>query len=509
VSQLRLTKLGCDPLLTEPAFLPFPEGPLQGPWLQTQLTIAILLGSFSVLAFSYLRTRYTLAYAPRTKLKGFSPSTAHLNAHSNSFFGWILPTLRTPDLTVLQVVGLDAAVLLSFLKMGFLFFSSAAAVAGVVLVPYNLKVYGSLDSQPDDDNSTNPDNSTELFFAASSALWSSSASFDQSSQHNSTFNDTLPSFVDVLTDPTTSLSLHLLFTYIFTFLALFFVYRNFQTFIRNRQLFSLELVHSISARTVLLSNLPNHLRGDRPLAEYFENLGMSVESVSVVREIGSLASLLGKRTNALLRLEAAWTAYVGNPSKIAAYTPPSTSPPASTPRNPSSSSTPISALVPAQSSAPGQRIEYPGLKRPLVRVGGNSWAFWRPKVDAIEYWQGEFEAADESVRRKRRNGKFRSTGAAFVTFEVSYRLVSSRSRGFPRVDKLNASSLLQNMIHAQIACQTQHAPRPDQCISVGAPEPRDVVWSNVGKSERNRLTRDSQFRLFLYAWPSSLARPAS
>lgn len=38
---------------------------------------------------------------------GFSPHEAH--AHQ-AFFGWILPTIRTSEFTVLQIVGLDAAV---------------------------------------------------------------------------------------------------------------------------------------------------------------------------------------------------------------------------------------------------------------------------------------------------------------------------------------------------------------------------------------------------------------
>jgi hypothetical protein len=40
-------------------------------------------------------------------IAGFSPHEAH--AHQ-AFFGWLLPTLRTSEFTVLQIVGLDAAV---------------------------------------------------------------------------------------------------------------------------------------------------------------------------------------------------------------------------------------------------------------------------------------------------------------------------------------------------------------------------------------------------------------
>lgn len=40
-------------------------------------------------------------------LIGFSPHEAH--AHG-AFFGWILPTVKTSEITILQIVGLDAAV---------------------------------------------------------------------------------------------------------------------------------------------------------------------------------------------------------------------------------------------------------------------------------------------------------------------------------------------------------------------------------------------------------------
>jgi hypothetical protein len=47
-----------------------------------------------------------------TFLKGFSPHEAHVH---DSFFGWIMPTLKTSEYTILQIVGLDAAVVSAFL----------------------------------------------------------------------------------------------------------------------------------------------------------------------------------------------------------------------------------------------------------------------------------------------------------------------------------------------------------------------------------------------------------
>lgn len=52
---------------------------------------------------------------PRTLLKGFSPHEVH---SKSTFFGWILPTLRTSEFTVLQIVGLDAVVVCQALCHG-------------------------------------------------------------------------------------------------------------------------------------------------------------------------------------------------------------------------------------------------------------------------------------------------------------------------------------------------------------------------------------------------------
>ena len=190
-----------------------------------------------------------------------------------------------------------------------------------------------------------------------------------------------------------------MFTYLFTLLALYFIYKNYKRFIRSRQLFSLELVHSIPARTVLVTNLPNHLQSERTLAEYFENMGMAVESVSVCREVGSLKTLLDRRTKALLELESAWVDYVGNPSTVEEYDPEGNG---------------ISLLVDTdiEGGQPTQnRLVVPHRKRPTIRPG-----WFRPKVDALEYLETRFKEADELVKKKRRS-KFRSTEAAFVTFE--------------------------------------------------------------------------------------------
>jgi len=214
-------------------------------------------------------------------------------------------------------------------------------------------------------------------------------------------NSTSPGheWLDLISDANSYLTVHLLFTYLFTLLALRFTYRNYRRFIRARQLFTLELVHSISARTVMVTDLPNHLQGERALAEYFENMELTVESVSLCRDVGTLKAFLDKRTKALLRLEEEWVKYVGNPSTAESY-------------DPSDNAVPGDGWEPSALEGQPGRLVVPHRKRPTLRP-----RWFAPKVDALEYLEAQYKEAHEVVKKWRKNGKFRSSHAAFVTFE--------------------------------------------------------------------------------------------
>lgn len=209
---------------------------------------------------------------------------------------------------------------------------------------------------------------------------------------------------------------------------------------------------------MLVTSLPRHLQGERTLAEYFENMGMAVESVTICRDVGSLKKLLDKRTDALLALERAWTDYVGNPSTVEDYDP-------------------VNDAESGQS-----RIVVPHRPRPTLRPG-----WFKGKVDALEYLEEQFRRADEAVKERRRKGKFRAAGSAFVTFEA--------------------------MSSAQIAVQVAHSSNPFQCNTYPAPEPRDIVWSNMVPSTNSIRARDvlvlALMGMLLFTWIFPISALAS
>jgi calcium permeable stress-gated cation channel len=283
----------------------------------------------------------------------------------------------------------DTQQLLNFFKMSFYLFSVCSFFAVTILMPINWKVCRPLRL---------PDHTL--------SLWQSNVGLSEGDDANdwpdyAPSNGTAPGreWLDLISDANSYLTVHLLFTYLFTLLALRFTYKNYRRFIRARQLFTLELVHSISARTVMVTNLPNHLQSERALAEYFENMELTVESVSVCREVGTLKAFLDKRTDALLKLEKEWVKYVGNPSSVENY-------------DPSDNAVPADGGEPnALEGQPG-RLVVPHRKRPTLRPG-----WFKPKVDALEYLEAKFKEADEKVKKWRKHGKFKSSHCAFVTFE--------------------------------------------------------------------------------------------
>lgn len=283
--------------------------------------------------------------------------------------------------------------------------------------------------------------------------------------------------------------LQLIATWTITLILLGFLHRYFHRFVAARQSFALQLIHSVPSRTVLVTDIPPHYRGDRALAEYFEGCGWEVESVSICRHLSALKEALRRRTDALLELERAWVQWVGNPADAPGYDsevyrkqkggiedgPRSLSQlnegtlvETDDSNNNNSAGNNAGEENVDTSDLPDDpeslRLRYAGVKstkpRPTVRPSVISRA-----VDAIQYWEDRFWAADEGVRLLRKTGLFPATDVAFVTFE-------------------HAKS-------AQEAAQVVHFNEHSQMVTTLAPEPRDVLWSTVAMPSRERHIRSA------------------
>ena len=373
--------------------------------------------------------------------------------------------------------------------------------------------HGSTDAAPDDPSDGDAPSNSTFSFPVNSTI--DTPNFPALPINTTTPS---PSLVELILDPQTSATVNLIFTYLFTFLVLTFLHRNFHRFVKSRQSFSLHLIHSISARTVLVTNLPRHLRGDKALADYFEGCGWTVESVSVCREIETLRRVLERRTNALLKLETAWAEWIGNPASpaVKGYNPEiynsiSSAPESTSPQqysslipnlddhegtngsNGRSGSSDTSALLRGDSDVEGQGEAHVHIHttrpRPTVRP-----RWFGSKVDAIEFWEKKFRVADVEVRELRKKGVFDATHAAFVTFEYVKDAVSHQLGLELGSLHCNEQSLIEGTSGAdgsqQTACQVVHYPQHSKVITEPAPEPRDVVWSKIAMPQREKTLRD-------------------
>jgi hypothetical protein len=249
-----------------------------------------------------------------------------------------------------------------------------------------------------------------------------------------------PSLTDLIIDPQTTITLHLLFTYIFSILALYMLHRNFHRFLRARQMASLERSDTTPAKTVIIQNLPTHLREVSALKDYLERqCDWAVDDLSIVKRLGSTyKKALAERNRALTKLEEAHWQYGGSWENLDGVTgdaerttsngdievtespAPLVSAALESPNlqdsdefaahwsdvlpGPSGNATPPSRKSTRQSS----RLPLNGVvspHRPCTHVANSFWSHIFPwlgeRVDAIDYWTHRFREADAHLARLR------------------------------------------------------------------------------------------------------------
>lgn len=411
----------------------------RGYWLEQQLSLSLFAGISSFLLFSVVRRKYPSVFAPRTKLQGFTP---HAPGIDDGVFSWIKPTITTPESSILHIVGLDAAVLLSFFKMGFWVFSFLSIWTCGVLMPVHWHYNGTIDGVPPSEDKRHHKQPSH-------------------DDHNLTLiregDETMPlpgpgqpSFPWSPPDVSGLHLTHLLTLYVTTALVLRALSKGGLKFVRSRQLYALDLLPSISARTIEMRFLPQHLRDERKLAEYWENCGLQVESTAVGRQVGGLSGMLARRATKLYELEQAWVKWLGNPTRAEGYEPEKIAEALesraeqfaavqnATSRNAGNVTSAADIdpeRAPLLSSAQQQqslelpdalaRIKHPnGRPRPTKRLG---WLGMGRKVDLLDHLASEFFALDSAVRSMRSQDRPSAT-TGYVTFVDASSAVSTPSQ---------------------------------------------------------------------------------
>ncbi|KAI8344019.1 hypothetical protein BC941DRAFT_497389 [Chlamydoabsidia padenii] len=424
--------------------------------LTTQLIICGSIGLLCFLLFCFLRTRWPIIFAPRKSMKRRKPPSL-----PDTFFGWILPLLRISKTEMLDKVGLDAVIMLDFIVMGIKIFSLCSFFGVVVLIPI----------------STTTGNFTDPLLNPVDHL-----------------------SITVVNESSPYLIAYLVFTYFFTIITWFFLQQNYHSYVYMRARYLLQLSNSLVCRSVIVTGLPEELRTDEALANYFENLGVGVVvSCHVVRHVKKLGHILRQRARTLDKLEEAYARYWGNPCTIDNYHPdlilqeshrihnqkkvaPTTNQdqtstcPTTDDDDESINDEPIPQRtnkvidIPNNNSDNANPIEKCKMqdtimelgRRPQVRLG--FLGLFGEKVDAIDHYSNMFDYWDKKAIEARASPEFDMTSVGFVTFE--------------------------KMGSAMIASQIAINPVPFRCRTANAYEPRDVLWKNIHVSGKQRVVRD-------------------
>ncbi|KAK9716732.1 hypothetical protein K7432_006700 [Basidiobolus ranarum] len=387
------------------------------PALETQLLITACFGVPLFLIFCLLRRTWHAMYTPRSRLRRNSPPPI-----SNTFFGWIIPVLRYPQSDMLERVGLDAVMLLKFFQMSILLFASSSVFGVIILLPINYI------------NAVDTQNKSLSFAVALTRL-------------------SIPKGSKVF-------AAHSVFTWFFSLLTFYFLYRTYEQYIYLRWTYLIEVSKSVGGRSVMVTSIPEKLRSNAALQQFFEKLNVGpVETAHVCPHLQELPRILEKRAEYLRKLEDAYVRCIGNPCELKGIDP--------------------QQLVDAAWNTEGSLGEFESnLKRPSMKAG--FFGLFGRKVDMIQHYHRLMKNYDFLVN-KARSLNYPPSSVGFVTF----------------VNQNSANIVAQTLTHT----------RAFTCVTKFAPDPRDIAWNNLYRTRREILIRKVIieaaifFLMFFWAYP--------
>lgn len=245
--------------------------------------------------------------------------------------------------------------------------------------------------------------------------------------------------------------MYVVFPYIFTGLAFYFLLQETNKIIRTRQSY-LGNQTSTTDRTVRLSGIPPELKSEDEIKNFVEGLRVGkVETVTLCRKWGELDTLIDERMNIVRALETAWTKHIGYKRRDDGITLPLT-------RQPPLDGDDERSRLLAGVEQP-QVSEYTN-ERPRVRIWYGPLKLRHRSIDAIDYYEEKLRKIDEHIIAAREK-EYLPTGIAFVTME--------------------------SIADSQMLVQAIIDPHPLQMFARLAPAPADVVWKNTYLSRSRRM----------------------
>ena len=426
---------------------------------RVQVGVSSLLGLMAFVVFSILRVRYPDFYVANFSGLNYSPYFARQELPrlpSKSLFGWIPVVAKVNEQQILSCAGLDAAVFLNFFKMSVKIIAACLICALFIISPVRYRYTGKLDQEyPSEVENLKSDQKKKL-----------------QQQY---------------------LVAYTLFTYVFTFVVLYFLFKQTRKVISIRQKY-LGKQNSITDRTIELSGIPPFLRDEEDLRRHIESLGIGeVTSVVLVREWGDVNKLFELRLKVLRKAESYWAEYFARKGvkNIHEITPGNIYPQLreninisrlrhgysdsdehsnnSLEESFSSEGRPSDRTTTVQNSVRDLNLfAEANRERPKIRRG--MFGIFGKEEDAISHFSEKLEVIDKEILRAR-GREYPGTSTAFIT--------------------------MKSVAQAQMVAQAVLDPKIDHLISNIAPAPHDVIWKNLYLSRKERKIRIYFVTLFI------------
>lgn len=449
---------------------------------RVQILVALFLGLSAFSVFCVLRKKYPRIYVANFNQLNVnylhSFTRQNLPRLPSNLLGWIPIVYRINEDQVLEHAGLDAVVFLGFFKMSIKILAVCVVFALTIISPVRYKFTGRVDF-PDGSEDDEPEDFGR-FAKRGLRSWLALLIKDGDQDDYELF-----------------LWMYTVFTYVFTFVVLYLLYRQTIKIIAMRQSY-LGQQNSITDRTIKLSGIPPILREEEALRRHINSLGVGeVDSIVIVKEWNALNHLFAMRKWILRRLEVQWVEYFEknglkntcdlstsriSPSQGDTIHLDDSEPITDRAGSPDSDTSALSTgsilnqiaehledhLGYSNSVSELPLLTDDDQYRPKFRKG--LFRLFGPEVDSINYYNEQLEVLDKEIRR-------------------------SRLREYP--PSSTALITMKSVGQAQMLAQAVLDPKVNHLITSLAPAPHDIIWGNLCLARKERNLRITMVMVFI------------
>ncbi|KAI8092423.1 uncharacterized protein B0P05DRAFT_568565 [Gilbertella persicaria] len=257
---------------------------------------------------------------------------------------------------------------------------------------------------------------------------------------------------------------HAVGTWLFSVVIYVFLWRFYMNYVKLRKDYfeSDEYQKSMHARTLMIFNVPPSMRNDKALADWVNGMGLKypAQQICIGTQNAELGKYVEEHEEAVRKLEITLSNHLKD----------------------------------------GQVVQ--NKKRPLVRIGGFLGCCGGTKVDAINYYSEKVQELQEKTTKAR--------AEIFSSKKTNYGWIS-----YEKVEWAHANAkYLASAASPLLSLPKLLTDGPMPTIEL-APQPKDIIWSNLAMNEHVRRTKrlvvTTIFYGFVFFWfiPSSFLSASS